>query len=230
MLKRLILMISVGFLIAEENDMDILNKEIQSYADSINLLIPIGSSVYIAEHSDFNGKTSFFGKYFADQLAKYLSNSDHYKLVDRNSVQIYMDYEKLKYIGVIDKRMANQLEEFLGADIIVSGTITEFEKMLNIDSEIATVRDSYIIANTGISIKKTDKVAKIVASIMLKVEKEKQDLKGYQKQIYDEIEKEKVRFVNEIEKFRKQKLLELEAEYSKRIKVLMTQQDDYISS
>ena len=223
-------MISVGFLIAEENDMDILNKEIQSYADSINLLIPIGSSVYIAEHSDFNGKTSFFGKYFADQLAKYLSNSDHYKLVDRNSVQIYMDYEKLKYIGVIDKRMANQLEEFLGADIIVSGTITEFEKMLNIDSEIATVRDSYIIANTGISIKKTDKVAKIVASIMLKVEKEKQDLKGYQKQIYDEIEKEKVRFVNEIEKFRKQKLLELEAEYSKRIKVLMTQQDDYIES
>ena len=52
-------MMSVSFLIGEEKDKDILSQEIQSYADSIDLLIPIGSSVYIAEHSDFNGKTSF---------------------------------------------------------------------------------------------------------------------------------------------------------------------------
>ena len=230
MVKRLILMMSVGFLLAEENDMDVLTKEIQAYSDSIKLLIPIGSSVYIAEHSDFNGKTSYFGKYFADQLAEYLSNSDQYEIVDRNSIQIYMDYENLQYSGVIDHRMSDQIEEIAGADIIITGTITEFEKTLKITSEIATVRDSYVIADTECLIKKTDEVAKTIALIMLKVEKDKKDLKEYQKNVYEEIEEQRKRFINEVENFRKEKISELEDEYTKRIKVLLAQQNDYIES
>ena len=230
MAKWIILIVSVSFLFGEEKNIDILSQEIQSYADSIDLLIPIGSSVYIAEHSDFNGKTSFFGKYFADQLAIHLSNNDHFDLVDRNSVQIYMDYQNFKYNGVIDDRMSDQLEKIVGADIIVTGTITEFEKMLKIDSEISTIRDSYVIANTQCMIKKTDDMAKIIASIMLKVEKEKEDLEKYQLKIYDEIERERLRFSEEIEKFRKEKISELEAEYTKRIKILLKQQNDYIES
>ena len=136
----------------------------------------------------------------------------------------------MQYNGVIDKRMSEQLEKIVGADIIITGTITEFEKMLKIDSEIATVRDSYIIANTNCSIKKTNEVSKIIASIMLKIENNKKELTDYKQKVFTDIEQEKGKYLTEIEEFRKEKLNELKIEYDQRKNTLISQQNQYIES
>ena len=227
--KIFTIMLCICFLSGQdEKEPDMLTKEIHSYADSLAQLIPIGSAVFIADHADFDGMTSYLGKYVGEQLTNYLSRNENFTLVDRNSIQIILDQKKLEYIGVIDERMAKQFENILGADIIISGTITEFEKHLNIDSRIMTVKNSYIIANIGHSIKKTNDIANLITAIMLNNEKGKKVLVEAQQRIFEEIDLQRELFDNALENFRKEKLTEIENEYERRVKRLTIEQEKII--
>ncbi len=231
MFNRIIPLLFIGFTWGQiDEDYDMLSKEIHTYADSLAQLIPIGSSVYIADHSDFDGLTSYFGKYVADQLSKHLSKNQNFTIADRNSIQILIDQQKLKYIGVIDENMAKQFEKILGADIIISGTITEFEKKLNIDTRIVTVNNSYIIANTGYSIKKTNDISRLIATTILKNEKEKKELIREQEKIFSEIKFEKEKSLARLDEYRQKKLSEIEDEYNNRIKKFDLDQQKIVES
>ena len=71
--KLLILFISIGLWYPFSNlyssdifdEDDFLTLTINAYADSLSNLLPMGSTVFIKDHSDFNGVTSYFGKYLS---------------------------------------------------------------------------------------------------------------------------------------------------------------------
>ena len=134
MLNRLILILFIGLVsVMRDKITNPLLKELHAYADSLSLEIPLGSSVYIADHTDFGGLSSYFGGFVADQLYSHLSSNDDFTILDRNPVQIILDQQNLQALDIMDERVAKMFMDVVSAEIVVFGTITEFANKININ-------------------------------------------------------------------------------------------------
>ena len=231
MINRVILILLIGFIYSEEDKtVNPLLKEIYSYADSLALEIPLGSSVYIADHTDFGGLSSYFGGFVADQLFNHLSVSDDFTILDRNPIQIILDQQNLEALDIMDERVADMFEGVVGADIVVFGTITEFANKVNINSKVISVNDLEIISTAMYSIKKSKNIASLIAAVYTKNEKDEQKLIKDKQEIYLSIDNQNKKFDEDLDKFKKDKLSIIKREYDMRIKNLELEEEKIIKS
>ncbi len=205
------------------NGDDILTSAIYSYTDSLSELLPIGSTVFINDHSDFNGVTSYFGKFVAMKISNRLTNNKNFTVVDRNSIDLIIKEQKFQRSGIVDEKTVVALGEMTGANIIVFGTITEFEKKVIIDSKIINVKTGEIIGTTDYTITKTNDVANLISTIILSSEQQKMELEKERQKILQgiKIERDKKLASLEIEERQlKQKIIDLENEFREKSVVL----------
>ena len=229
--KLLILFISIGLwscippTTSSEmvNENDILTLTINSYADSLSNLLPIGSTVFINDHSDFNGVISYFGKYVAVKISNRLTKNKNFTAVDRNSIELILKEQKFQYSGAVDEKTAVELGNMVGASVIVFGTITEFANKVSIDSKILSVKTAKVIGTTDYSINKTDDVADLIATVISSSEKQKKELEKERQKILQQIDLErenKLAGLELEERELKQKIINLEREYREKSVVL----------
>ncbi|MBT5215859.1 hypothetical protein HOM13_03930 [Candidatus Woesearchaeota archaeon] len=204
-------------------DNDILSKTIYSYADSLSQLLPIGSTVFINDHSDFNGVISYFGKYVAVKISNRLTKNKNFTVVDRNSIELILKEQKFQYSGAVDEKTAVELGKMVGASVIVFGTITEFTNKVSIDSKILSVKTAKVIGTTDYSINKTKDVADLIATVISSSEKQKKELEAQRQKILQQIDLErenKLAGLELEERQLKQKIINLEREYREKSVVL----------
>ena len=232
MLNRIVLILLIGFIQGEddENANNPLLKEIYSYADSLSLEIPLGSSVYIADHTDFGGLSSYFGGFVADQLFYRLSNSDDFIILDRNPIQIILDQQNLDALDIMDEKVAEMFEGVVGAEVVVFGTITEFANKININSKVISINDLEIISTARYSIKKTKVIASLIAAIYIKNKDDEEKLIKNKQEIYLSIENQNKKFVDDLDKFKQDKLSIIKREYDLRVKNLELEEEEIIKS
>ena len=202
---------------------DILSKTIYSYADSLSQLLPVGSTVFINDHSDFNGVTSYFGKYVAVKISNRLTKNKNFTVVDRNSIELILKEQKLQYSGVVDEKTAVELGKMVGASVIVFGSITEFTDKVSIDSKILSVETAKVIGTTDYSINKTKDVADLIATVISSSEQQKKELEAERQKILQQIDLErenKLAGLELEERQLKQKIINLEREYREKSVVL----------
>jgi len=195
---------------------DILTNTINSYADSLSQLLPIGSTVFINDHSDFNGVTSYFGKFVAIKISNRLTNNKNFTVVDRNSIELIVKEQKFQYSGIVDEKTAVELGKIIGASIIVFGTITEFTNKVSIDSKILNVETAIIIGTTDYAINKTKDVANLIATVISSSEQQKKELEKERQKILQQIEIERENKLARLELEEnqlKQKIINLENEF-----------------
>jgi len=202
---------------------DILSKTIYSYADSLSHLLPVGSTVFINDHSDFNGVISYFGKYVAVKISNRLTKNKNFTVVDRNSIELILKEQKFQYSGVVDEKTAVELGKIVGASVIVFGTITEFTNKVSIDSKILSVQTAKVIGTTDYSINKTKDVADLIATVISSSEQQKKELEAERQKILQQIDLErenKLAGLELEERQLKQKIINLEREYREKSVVL----------
>jgi TolB-like protein len=202
---------------------DILSKTIYSYADSLSQLLPVGSTVFINDHSDFNGVISYFGKYVAVKISNRLTKNKNFNVVDRNSIELILKEQKFQYSGVVDEKTAVELGKMVGASVIVFGTITEFTNKVSIDSKILSVQTAKVIGTTDYSINKTKDVADLIATVISSSEQQKKELETERQKILKQIDLErenKLAGLELEERQLKQKIINLETEYREKSVVL----------
>ena len=204
-------------------DDDILTNTINSYADSLSQFLPIGSTVFINDHSDFNGVTSYFGKFVAVKISNRLTNNKNFTVVDRNSIELIIKEQKFQYSGIVDEKTAVELGKMIGASVIVFGTITEFTNKVSIDSKILNVESAKIIGTTDYAINKTEDVANLIATVISSSEQQRKDLEKERQKILQQIEIErenKLAGLELEERQLKQKIINLENEFREKSVVL----------
>ena len=153
--NKIILMLLVFSLYGnDDKEPNLLLNEIKNYADTLSLEIPLGSSVYIADHTDFGGLSSYFGGFVADQLFQHLSSNQDYTILDRNPVQIILDQQNLRALDIMNEKVAKTFMDVVSAEIVIFGTITEFANKININSKVVSLNDLEIISTAKYSIKK----------------------------------------------------------------------------
>ena len=231
MLNRLILILFIGLLHGDEEKItNPLLKEIHAYADSLSLEIPLGSSVYIADHTDFGGLSSYFGGFVADRLFDHLSTSDDFTILDRNPVQIILDQQNLQALDIMDERVAKMFMDVVSAEIVVFGTITEFANKININSKVVSLNDLEIISTAKYSIKKTKGIASLVADVYTKIKQGEEKLIKDKQEIYLSIENQNKKLNADLEKFKSEKLSIIKREYDIRVKNLELEEEKIIKS
>jgi len=231
MLKRLTFILLIGFINGQEKgNLNPLLEQIYKYADSLAFEIPLESSVYIADHTDFGGLTSYFGGYVADQLYNHLLKNEYFTLLDRNPIQILLDQQDLETLDMKDERVAKLFKDIVGAEIIVFGTITEFANKVNINSQVMTVHDLQIVSSVGYSIKKTKSIASLISTVYLKNQENAVELNKNKQQIYKYIEAQNKKFNDDLSKYKNEKLSIIKREYDMRIQNLNLEEEAIIKS
>ena len=231
MLNRLLIILFIG--LAHGNEEKITNpllKEIHAYADSLSFEIPLGSSVYIADHTDFGGSSSYFGGFVADQLFDYLSTNEDFTILDRNPVQIIIDQQNLQTLDIMNERVAKMFMDVVSAEIVVFGTITEFANKININSKVVSLNDLEIISTAKYSIKKTKGIASLVADVYTKIKQGEEKLINDKQEIYLSIENQNKKLNADLEKFKSEKLSIIKREYDIRVKNLELEEEKIIKS
>ena len=231
MYLKFILLLLLGIVYGQDKKVNNpLLKEIYSHADTLSLEIPLGSSVYIADHTDFGGLESHFGGYVADQLYKHLSISQDFEVLDRNPIQIILDQRNLERLDLTDENVVNMFGNIIGADIIVFGTITEFANKININSKVLSTNDMEIISNARSSIKKSKEMTSLISAVYLTNKENAEKLQKDKQFIYDEIKKQNKKFKDDLEKYKQEKLSIIKREYDLRIKNLKSEEETLIKS
>ena len=231
MLNRLLIILFIGLVHGnEEKITNPLLKEIHAYADSLSFEIPLGSSVYIADHTDFGGSSSYFGGFVADQLFDYLSTNEDFTILDRNPVQIIIDQQNLQTLDIMNERVAKMFMDVVSAEIVVFGTITEFANKININSKVVSLNDLEIISTAKYSIKKTKGIASLVSDVYTKIKQGEEKLLKDKQEIYLSIKNQNEKLNADLEKFKNDKLSIIKREYDIRVKNLELEEEKIIKS
>ena len=229
--NKIILMLLVFSLYGnDDKEPNLLLNEIKNYADTLSLEIPLGSSVYIADHTDFGGLSSYFGGFVADQLFQHLSSNQDYTILDRNPVQIILDQQNLRALDIMNEKVAKTFMDVVSAEIVIFGTITEFANKININSKVVSLNDLEIISTAKYSIKKNKGIASLIADVYTKNKNDEEKLLKDKQEIYLSIDKQNKKLNADLEKFKDEKLSIIKREYDIRVKSLELEQEKIIKS
>jgi TolB-like protein len=103
------------------------DSEIQQISAKLttNLTSEGRKSVAVVDFTDLSGCVTELGRYVAEELSTDLaSQHTSFQVVDRTSLQVIMQENKLATTGVIDPSVARRLGQIAGVDTLISGTLT----------------------------------------------------------------------------------------------------------
>ncbi len=103
------------------------DSEIQQISAKLttNLTSEGRKSVAVVDFTDLSGCVTELGRYVAEELSTDLaSQHTSFQVVDRTSLQVIMQENKLASTGVIDPTVARRLGQIAGVDTLISGTLT----------------------------------------------------------------------------------------------------------
>lgn len=121
-----------------------LEISLAALTKQIAISVPEGQKKKIAiiPFSNLDGTTTKFGQYLAEELTTRLCQTQRFKVIERQQLNKVISEQELGMTALIDTHTAASVCKILGADAIVSGSITEFSSSVKINGRI-------IAAETG---------------------------------------------------------------------------------
>lgn len=107
--------------------------------------------VAVFDFTDLDGNTSLLGKYVAEELSVELTQSANgIEVVDRSHLSAILREHKMSEQGLTDPATAKQLGQFTGADVIVTGSLTNVgDAVLIVAKALSTDSARIIGASSG---------------------------------------------------------------------------------
>lgn len=118
--------------------------------------------IVVLDFSDLDGNTSVFGKYLAETLITDLFDSGKFQVVERRLLVKVLEENKLKSTGLIDPATIKKLGQVLGADAIVSGTITDLANHVAVNARLVATDTAAVFASASEEIEKDEDVRSIL--------------------------------------------------------------------
>jgi len=128
-----------------------LDAALVAAAERIDGRIVAGSKIALL---NFSSSSDGFSTYVLDELTAYLVDSGHLTVVDRSQTDLIREEQNFQYSGDADDDSMVALGRMLGAQFIVSGSITEIDdtyrmvvRVLNVQTTAVEVQYRTNIAN-----------------------------------------------------------------------------------
>jgi curli biogenesis system outer membrane secretion channel CsgG len=120
------------------------------------------SRIAVVPFRELGGQSTVLGTYLAEKLVTDLVNSGNLDLVERSTLDKIMGELKLNESGAIDPATAKRVGKLVGAEAIVTGTITDFQTFIAVNCRLIDTETGHIFAAAEARIVKDDDVKKVM--------------------------------------------------------------------
>ena len=120
------------------------------------------SRIAVVPFRELGGQSTVLGTYLAEKLVTDLVNSGNLDLVERSTLDKIMGELKLNESGAIDPATAKRVGKLVGAEAIVTGTITDFQTFIAVNCRLIDTETGHIFAEAEARIVKDDDVKKVM--------------------------------------------------------------------
>lgn len=172
-LRRLLLRIVsssvlILFLISVADAQKVLPDAINDLAGQIAKSVSKQQKTRIAvvPFRELGGEPTVFGTFAAEELVTDLVNIGGLELVERTTLDKVMGELKLNESGAIDPASAKQVGKLVGADAIITGTITDLQSYVGVNCRLIDTQTGHIFGAAEARIVKDDDVKKILGTPM----------------------------------------------------------------
>jgi TolB-like protein len=125
-----------------------LSGALEELASQITRVLPDGEKrrIAIVPFSDLNGQSTVLGNYVAEELTTQIFNSGKLEIVERSLLDKILKELKLGQSGAIDPNTARQVGKIAGVSALVTGTITDFQTYVAINSRLIDAQTGKVVA------------------------------------------------------------------------------------
>lgn len=120
------------------------------------------TKIAVLPFRELGGQPTVFGTYLAEELVTGLVNVGGFDLVERATLDKVMGELKLNESGSIDPAVAKSVGKLVGADAIVTGTITDLQSYVAVNCRLIDSETGRIFAATSTRVVKDDDVKKVM--------------------------------------------------------------------
>lgn len=120
------------------------------------------TKIAVLPFRELGGQPTVFGTYIAEELVTGLTNAGGFDLVERTTLDKVMGELRLNESGSIDPDTAKSVGKLVGADAIVTGTVTDLESYVAINCRLINSQTGRIFAAAATKVVKDDDVKKIM--------------------------------------------------------------------
>ncbi len=109
------------------------------------------------------------GKIVAEWLITALVKEGRFDVIERRLLEKVLDEQKMGASGVVDAGSASRLGRVLGAKVVITGSVLEFQNILEVNARIIEVESSSIVAAESVKSTSTVKLEDLVVDMAGKI-------------------------------------------------------------
>ncbi len=125
-----------------------LDQGLDEVARKITESIPsdIKQTVAVMDFNDLQGNVTMLGRFVSEELITILFQTRQFKVIERSLLEKALQELKFNTTDLVDTSNAKQLGKVVGADAIVTGTITDLGQSVKINARVIAVESGEIIS------------------------------------------------------------------------------------
>ena len=123
-------------------------------------------------------QTEDIGKIVAEWLITALVKEGRFDVIERRLLNRVLEEQKIGATGIVDPGSASKLGKVLGARIVITGSVLEFQNILEVNARIIEVESSSIIAAESVKSTSAVRLEDLVVDMAQKIIKDF-PLEGY---------------------------------------------------
>ena len=141
-----------------------LTDGLKDLADQITRGVPSEQrgSIAVLSFRNLDGDESLLGAHVSESLTTHLFQAGYRNIIERSMLDRAMSELKLGQSGLIDKETAKTIGQFVSADYVVTGVITDLTSQAFLNCRMIDVQTGQIAAVAQTNIVKDDDVKKIM--------------------------------------------------------------------
>lgn len=157
-----------------DNKLNDLSKQIISNMTKNKGLINQNNKVTIAviEFPTIEGTSTLLGRSIAEQLTTKLYLTKKFDIIERGLLNKVLAELQLNTTSIIDSESAKRLGKILGVNAIVTGTITELDKSLQLNARLIATETGLVFGVAAVEMKNDADTKKLLSKVITNSETE----------------------------------------------------------
>ena len=138
--------------------------------------------IIIADFATVEGKITRFSRYIADKLTPYFARSKNFSVLERALIDKVIEEHKFQASPFVDEDSTQEFGKLLGAETIITGTISELGNAFYINTKAVDVTKGNILTSLDVEIKRNNRMVDLYNADLPHLNKKKVITKVFRSQ------------------------------------------------
>ena len=148
------------------------------------------NKIIVMNFTDLQRKFTYLGTYVAERLSEELSTIDNMKLINRADLELILGEMSVQVSGIVSEREVLQIGNLSGANVLITGTITDLGSDIDITAQVTLIETSEM-RPSSIRMAKSQNNMALISAISRVEEQKERDLNELIENLEAEIQSKK---------------------------------------